>query len=72
MWLCDLNSAINDLYELCPDYVFEKVEPRGSGIMFYTTHFTIVLWCSDGQIIEYYDNGEIKTLKENFEKGLTN
>ena len=63
MWLCDLNSAINDLYELCPDYVFEKVEPAGSGIAFYTTHRTRVLWCPNGQIIEHYENDETKILR---------
>ena len=66
MWLCDLNRAIQDLQELCPDYLFTKVVPAGSGIAFYTTHFTRVLWCGGGQIIERFDNGEIKILK-NFE-----
>ena len=63
MWLCDLEKAVKDLRKLCPTYVFEKVVPAGSGIAFYTTHFSKVLWCSDGQIIEHYENGEIKILK---------
>ena len=62
MWLYDLAIAIKELQELRPDYVFEKIVPAGSGIAFYTTHDTRVLWCSC-QIIERYENGEIKILK---------
>ena len=64
MWLCDLKRAIADLQELCPYYLFEKIVPAGSGIAFYTTHHTRILWCKDGHIIERYDDGEIKVLKE--------
>lgn len=63
MWLCDLEKAIADLRKLCPDYLFDKIVPAGSGIAFYTTHHTRVLWCDGGQIIERYENGEIKILK---------
>lgn len=63
MWLCDLEKAIKDLRDLCPTYLFKKVVPAGLGIAFYTTHFSRVLWCDGGQIIEYYENGEIKILK---------
>lgn len=63
MWLIDLNRAIQELQELCPDYVFTKIVPAGSGIAFYTTHFTRILWCSGGQILERYEDGEIKILK---------
>lgn len=66
MWLYDLERAVQELRTLCPDYVFTKVVPEGSGIAFYTTHFTRVLWCNGGQIIERFDDGEIKILK-NFE-----
>ena len=66
MWLYDLERAVQELKALCPDYVFTKVVPAGSGIAFYTTHFTRVLWCNGGQIIERFDDGEIKILK-NFE-----
>lgn len=64
MWLCDLARAIQELQELCPNYLFEKVVPAGSGIAFYTTHHTRVLWCGGCQIIEHYDNGETKILKD--------
>ena len=64
MWLCDLDRAVQELRALCPDYVFTKVVPAGSGIAFYTTHFTRVLWCGGCQIIERYENGEIKILKD--------
>lgn len=64
MWLCDLEKAIQELRPLCPDYVFEKIVPAGSGIAFYTTHFTRVLWCDGRQITERYENGEIKILKD--------
>lgn len=66
MWLTDIQRAIKDLQEVCPDYVFTKIVPAGSGIAFYTTHFTRVLWCGGCQIIERYENGETKILK-NFE-----
>lgn len=68
MWLCDLERAVQELRALCPDYVFLKILPAGSGIAFYTTHFTRILWCSGGQIIERFDDGEIKILKD-FEWG---
>lgn len=64
MWLCDLERAIRELRTLCPDYVFTKIVPAGSGIAFFTTHFTRVLWGGGSQIIERYDNGEIKILKD--------
>ena len=63
MWLCDLEKAIKELREVCPDYVFTKVEPASSGIMFYTTHHTRVLWRDGGQTLEHCDDGEIKILK---------
>jgi hypothetical protein len=63
MWLCDLERAVQELRVLCPGYVFTKVVPAGSGIVFYTTHFTRVLWCDGGQIIEHYENGKTKILK---------
>ena len=62
MWLCDLTRAVNELSALCPDYLFEKIAPAGAGIAFYTTHHTRILW-SEGQILERYENGEIKILK---------
>lgn len=62
MWLCDLRRAVNELLTLCPDYLFEKVVPAGSGIAFYTTHHTRILW-SECQIVERYENGETKILK---------
>ena len=64
MWLCDLERAIQELRTLCPNYVFEKIVPAGSGIAFYTSHFTRVLWCDGCQIIERYENGETKILKD--------
>ena len=67
MWLCDLERAVADLHQVCPEYVITKVIPSGSSIIFYTTHHTRILWwrCgSIGHIIEYYENGEIKVLKE--------
>ena len=64
MWLCDLERAVKELRALCPNYVFEKIVPAGSGIAFYTTHFTRILWCDDYQIIERYENGDIKVLKD--------
>lgn len=64
MWLYDLAIAIKELQELRPDYVFEKIIPAGSGIAFYTTHDTRVLWCGGCQIIERYENGETKILKD--------
>lgn len=64
MWLCDLERAVKELRALCPTYVFTKVVPAGSGIAFYTTHFSRVLWCGGLQIIERYENGEIKILKD--------
>ena len=63
MWLCDLEKAVKELKVLCPDYVFTKVVPAGSGIVFYTTHHTRILW-SNVQVIERYENGAIKDLKE--------
>lgn len=63
MWLCDLEKAIRELRELLPNYVFTKIVPAGSGIAFYTTHFSMVCWSNGGQIVEHYDNGEIKILK---------
>ena len=63
MWLCDLEKAIQELRDLNLNYVVTKVVPAGYGIAFYTTHFSKVVWCNGGQIIEYYDNGEIKILK---------
>lgn len=63
MWLCDLEKAIQELKDLCPNYVFTKVVPAGYGIVFYTTHFSRVFWCDGGQILEHYDNDEIKILK---------
>ena len=62
MWLCDLEKAISELRSLCPDYVFEKIVPAGSGIAFYTTHFTRILWSSNG-IIERDNSGNIEILK---------
>jgi hypothetical protein len=38
--------------------------PAGSGIAFYTSHFTRILWCGGCQIIERYEDGEIKILKD--------
>lgn len=64
MWFCDLERAIKELSALCPNYIFTKIVPAGSGIAFYTTHFTRVLWCGGCQIVERYDNGEIKILKD--------
>jgi hypothetical protein len=64
MWLCDLERAVSELHQLCPDYVLIKVVPAGSGIAFYTSHHTRVLWCGGCHIIERYDNGEIKILKD--------
>ena len=63
MWLYDLEKAVRELKDLCPNYVLTKVAPAGSGIAFYTTHFSRIMWCDGGQIIEHYDNGEIKILK---------
>jgi hypothetical protein len=63
MWLCDLEKAVRELRDLCPNYVFTKVAPAGTGIVFYTTHFSRVFWSEGCQIIEHYDNGEIKILK---------
>lgn len=63
MWLCDLEKAIRELRDLNLNYVITKVAPAGSGIVFYTTHFTRVFWCDGGQILERYDNGEIKILR---------
>ena len=64
MWLYDLEKAVQELRNLCPDYVFTNVMPAGSGIVFCTTHFTKVLWRDDCQIIECYENGETKILKD--------
>lgn len=67
MWLCDLERAIADLHPICPDYVFTKIVPAGSGIAFYTSHHTRILYwrCGNiGQIAERYNNGEVKVLKE--------
>jgi hypothetical protein len=64
MWLNDLNRAIQELQELCPDYVFTKIVPAGSGIAFYTSHFTRILWCGGYQIVERYEDGETKILKD--------
>lgn len=64
MWLCDLARAIEDLRKLCPDCLFERIVSAGSGIAFYTTHHTRILWCGGGQIIERYENGEIKILRD--------
>lgn len=64
MWLCDLERAVQELRALCPDYVFEKIVPAGSGIAFYTTHFTRVLWSGNGLITERHENGEIEILKD--------
>lgn len=66
MWLIDLNRAIQELQELCPDYVFTKIVPAGSGIAFYTSHFTRILWCGGCQIVERYEDGKTEILK-NFE-----
>ena len=63
MWLNDIQKAIKDLQEICPDYIFTKITPAGSGIVFYTTYFSRVFWCDGGQIIEHYENGETKILK---------
>lgn len=63
MWLYDLDKAVQELRALCPDYVFTNIMPADSGIVFYTTHFTKVLWCEGCQIIEHYENGETKILK---------
>ena len=63
MWLCDLEIAIGDLHEVCPTYVFEKIMPSGSGIAFFTTHFTRVLWIKDGRIFERDEEGNVEILK---------
>ena len=62
MWLCDLERAVKELRTLCPDYVFTKVVPAGSGIVFYTTHHTRILW-SNVQVIERYEDGKTEDLK---------
>ena len=62
MWLCDLERAVKELRTLCPDYVFTKVVPAGSGIVFYTTHHTRILW-SHVQVIERYEDGKTEDLK---------
>ena len=64
MWLCDLEKAIQDLRAACPDYVFTKVVPAGSGIAFYTTHFTRVLWFRDIFITERDEENNLKILKD--------
>ena len=65
MWLCDLEKAIADLRKYCPDYLFDKIVPAGSGIAFYTTHFSRVLWCGHNSlIIEKYEDGTEKTIRE--------
>jgi hypothetical protein len=64
MWLNDIQRAIKDLQEICPNYVFTKIVPAGSGIAFYTSHFTRILWCGGCQIVERYENGETKILKD--------
>ena len=64
MWLCDLEKAIQDIRAICPDYVFTKVVPAGSGIVFYTTHFTRVLWIRDIFIIERDEENNLKILKD--------
>jgi hypothetical protein len=66
MWLNDLSRAIQELQELCPNYVFTKIVPAGSGIAFYTSHFTRILWCGGCQIVERYEDGKTEILK-NFE-----
>lgn len=63
MWLNDLSRAIQELQELCPDYVFIKIVPAGSGIAFYTSHFTRVLWCGGCQIVERYEDDKTEILK---------
>lgn len=64
MWLCDLEKAIAELRKLCPGYVFEKITPAYAGIAFFTSHFSRILWTRDGAIIERYENGDVKFLKE--------
>lgn len=64
MWLCDLERAVQEIRALGLNYVLTKVVPAGSGIVFYTTHFTRILWCSNGLIVEHYENGETKILKD--------
>jgi hypothetical protein len=63
MWLSDLAKAIQEVNALRPDCVITKVAPAGAGIVFYTTHFSRIFWCDGGQVIERYDNGEEKILK---------
>ena len=64
MWLCDLEKAIQDLREVCPTYIFDEIIPAGSAIVFYTTHFTRVLWIKDTLITEYDQENNPKILKE--------
>ena len=64
MWLCDLEKAIQDLREVCPTYIFDKIIPSGSAIVFYTTHFTRVLWIKDTLITERDQENNLKILKE--------
>lgn len=62
MWLCDLQIAVQELHQVCPDYVFTEVVPAGSGIAFYTTHHSRVFWSQDGNIFERDENGNIEWL----------
>lgn len=62
MWLCDLERAVQKLHQVCPNYVFTKVVPKGVGIAFYTTHHTRIFWSKDGRIFERSENGEIEWL----------
>ena len=64
MWLCDLEKAVSEIHQLCPNYVITKVVPAGSGIAFFTSHFSRILWCGHGgQIIERYEDGEEKIIR---------
>ena len=62
MWLCDVEKAVKEVREVCPDYILTKIAPASWGIAFHTTHFSIVLW-DEMKIVERYEDGRIKVLK---------
>lgn len=73
MWLKDIAEGATLLRQLRPDCLIEKIVPSNGGIAFYTTYHSRILYIPNNQnLIERFENGEVKILSENLKKFLKN